>query len=138
MLATVAASGILAVSYGFPRRLVGTGSLVTTDAWETRFLRRPQWAGDFRWGADQVLAADARRIGLAQQNDNWEYPWWLLLPNRQIVALQSVTPKHPPADPSSVDAIVCTGDRTTCRRLVPPGWRLAFRGYVGVALPSPI
>jgi hypothetical protein len=34
-----------------------------------------------------------------------------------------------------VDAIVCTGDRAACARLVPPGWRLEFREYVGYALP---
>jgi len=141
MLATSALSGVLAISYGFPRRLVGTGSLFTTSDWETRFLRRPQWAEEFRWAAQEVDAAGARRIGLVQQNDNWEYPWWLLLRDgggdrkREIVALQSVLPDRPPADPGTVDAIVCTGDRKACTRLVPPGWRVEFRGYVGYALP---
>ncbi|MEV4539989.1 hypothetical protein [Micromonospora echinaurantiaca] len=140
VLATSALAGVLAVSYGFPRRLVGTGSVFTTGDWETRFLRRPQWAAEFRWAAEAVRAADARRIGLVQQNDNWEYPWWLLLrePDGRppdLVALQSVLPERPPADPASVDAIVCTGSRPACTRLVPPGWRLEFRGYVGYALP---
>ncbi|MDO3703528.1 hypothetical protein Q3W71_17800 [Micromonospora sp. C28SCA-DRY-2] len=140
VLATSALAGVLAVSYGFPRRLVGTGSVFTTGDWETRFLRRPQWTAEFRWAAEAVRAADARRIGLVQQNDNWEYPWWLLLREPdgrppELVALQSVLPERPPADPASVDAIVCTGSRPTCTRLVPPGWRLEFRGYVGYALP---
>lgn len=141
VLATSALSGVLAISYGFPRRLVGAGSLLTSSDWETRFLRRPQWANEFRWAATAVRAADARRIGLVQQNDNWEYPWWLLLRgddgrSPELVALQSVLPHHPPADPSSVDAIVCTGNRQVCARLVPPGWRTEFRGYVGYALPD--
>lgn len=141
LLAGSALAGVLAVSYGFPRRLVGHGSVFTTSDWDTRFLRRPQWADEFRWAADRVRATDARRIGLVQQNDNWEYPWWLLLRDgdggaeREIVALQSVLPKRPPASPSSVDAIVCTGIRADCTRLVPPGWRVEFRDYVGVALP---
>ena len=146
VLAGSALAGVLAISYGFPRRLVGAGSVLTTSDWETRFLRRPQWADEFRWAADAVRAADARRIGLVQQNDNWEYPWWLLLGDtsegdtgegggREIVALQSVLPDRPPADPASVDAIVCTGTRAACTRLVPPGWRVEFRGYVGYALP---
>lgn len=137
VLATSALAGVLAVSYGFPRRLVGSGSLLTTDGWDTRFLRRPAWADDFRWAADRVEAAGARRIGLVQQNDNWEYPWWLLLSDgdREIVALQSVLPDRPPADPSSVDAIVCTGDREACERLVPDDWHLQWRGYAGYALP---
>jgi 4-amino-4-deoxy-L-arabinose transferase-like glycosyltransferase len=135
VLVASALAGVLAVSYGFPRRLVGTGSLLTTDSWDTRFLRRPAWADEFRWAADRVEAAGAQRVGLVQQNDNWEYPWWLLLKDREVVALQSVLPKQPPADPRSVDAIVCTGDRRACDRLVPDGWRLEWRGYVGYAEP---
>ncbi|MFI7517773.1 hypothetical protein ACIBVK_30210 [Micromonospora echinofusca] len=140
VLATCALAGVLAVSYGFPRRLVGAGSVFTTSEWDTRFLRRPQWAEEFRWAADAVRATDARRIGLVQQNDNWEYPWWLLLRDAdgrppQLVALQSVLPGRPPADPASVDAIVCTGSRPACTALVPAGWRVQFRGYVGYALP---
>ncbi|MEH1102000.1 ArnT family glycosyltransferase, partial [Micromonospora sp. CPCC 205561] len=140
VLATCALAGVLAVSYGFPRRLVGAGSVFTTGEWETRFLRRPQWAEEFRWAADAVRATDARRIGLVQQNDNWEYPWWLLLRDAdgrppELVALQSVLPGRPPADPASVDAIVCTGSRPACTALVPAGWRVQFRGYAGFALP---
>ncbi|MFG3710423.1 hypothetical protein [Micromonospora sp. NPDC047730] len=140
VLATCALAGVLAVSYGFPRRLVGAGSVFTTSEWETRFLRRPQWAEEFRWAAGAVRATDARRIGLVQQNDNWEYPWWLLLRDAdgrppELVALQSVLPGRPPADPASVDAIVCTGSRPACAELVPAGWRVEFRGYVGYALP---
>ncbi|MGW3786129.1 ArnT family glycosyltransferase [Micromonospora chokoriensis] len=140
VLATSALAGVLALSYGFPRRLVGSGSVFTTSDWDTRFLRRPQWADEFRWAAAAVRDSDARRIGLVQQNDNWEYPWWLLLRqpdggSPDLVALQSVLPERPPADPSSVDAIVCTGSRPACTKLVPAGWRLEFRGYVGYALP---
>ncbi|MEV1158224.1 glycosyltransferase family 39 protein [Micromonospora chokoriensis] len=140
VLATSALAGVLALSYGFPRRLVGSGSVFTTSDWDTRFLRRPQWADEFRWAAAAVRDSDARRIGLVQQNDNWEYPWWLLLrqpdgSSPDLVALQSVLPERPPADPSSVDAIVCTGSRPACTKLVPAGWRLEFRGYVGYALP---
>ncbi|MET7948246.1 glycosyltransferase family 39 protein [Micromonospora sp. NPDC005324] len=140
VLATSALAGVLALSYGFPRRLVGAGSVFTTSDWETRFLRRPQWADEFRWAATAVQDSGARRIGLVQQNDNWEYPWWLLLRqpdggSPDLVALQSVLPERPPADTSSVDAIVCTGTRAACAKLVPAGWRLEFRGYVGYALP---
>ncbi|MEU8377242.1 phospholipid carrier-dependent glycosyltransferase [Micromonospora sp. NPDC048894] len=142
VLATSALAGVLALSYGFPRRLVGAGSVFTTSEWDTRFLRRPQWADEFRWAASAVRASDARRIGLVQQNDNWEYPWWLLLRgddgrSPELVALQSVLPDRPPADPTSVDAIVCTGPRTECARLVPAGWTIEYRDHVGYALPPP-
>lgn len=135
VLATAALAGVLSVSYGFPRRLVGAGSTLTTDDWQTRFLRRPQWAGEFRWAARLVTESGARRVGLVQQNDNWEYPWWLLLRQHEIVALQSVLPDRPAPDPTSVDVIVCTGDRAVCRRHVPAGWTLAWNGYAGYAAP---
>ncbi|MFC3503365.1 hypothetical protein ACFOOK_20660 [Micromonospora krabiensis] len=140
VLAGSALAGVLALSYGFPRRLVGAGSVFTTSEWDTRFLRRPQWADEFRWAAEAVRDSGARRIGLVEQNDNWEYPWWLLLRDADgrspdLVALQSVLPDRPPADPSSVDAIVCTGSRPACVKLVPAGWRVEYRGYVGYALP---
>ncbi|MBQ1022986.1 hypothetical protein [Micromonospora sp. C95] len=141
VLATCALAGVLAVSYGFPRRLVGTGSVFTTSDWESRFVRRPQWAQEYRWAADAVRAADARRIGLSQRNDDWEYPWWLLLRDADgtppdLLALQSVLDDRPPADPASVDAILCVGSRKLCADLVPTGWRLEFRSYVGYALPG--
>ncbi|WBB93469.1 hypothetical protein [Verrucosispora sp. WMMC514] len=141
VLATCALAGVLAVSYGFPRRLVGAGSVFTTSDWESRFIRRPQWAAEYRWAADAVRAADARRIGLSQRNDDWEYPWWLLLRDADgnppdLLALQSVLDDRPPADPASVDAILCVGSRKLCADLVPAGWRLEFRSYVGYALPE--
>ncbi|MFI7077596.1 hypothetical protein ACIBO1_09925 [Micromonospora sp. NPDC049903] len=141
VLATCALAGVLAVSYGFPRRLVGEGSVFTTSDWESRFLRRPQWAQEYRWAADAVRAADARRIGLSQRNDDWEYPWWLLLRDAdggspELLALQSVLDHRPAADPAEMDAIVCTGSRRLCADLVPPGWRFEFRDYVGYALPT--
>ncbi|MFG1915030.1 glycosyltransferase family 39 protein [Micromonospora sp. NPDC048898] len=140
VLVTSALAGMLALSYGFPRRLVGSGSVFTTSDWDTRFLRRPQWADEFRWAAGAVRDSGARRIGLVEQNDNWEYPWWLLLRqpdgrSPELVSLQSVLPERPPADPTSVDAIVCTGAKAACAKLVPAGWRLEFRDYVGYALP---
>jgi hypothetical protein len=117
--------------------------VLTSGDWETRFPRRAEWAGDFRWAADRVRAIGARRVGLVQQNDNWEYPWWLLLrgpgtpadDRPEIVALESVLPRRAPAAGVSVDAIVCTGRRAACERVVPAGWRVEFRGYVGYAVP---
>jgi hypothetical protein len=138
MLATLLVatlSAVLAVGYGFPRRLVGHGSVFTTGDLDTRFLRRPHWKDDFVWASDAVTASGARRIGIVQQNDAWEYPWWLLLPDREFVALQSVIPGQPPADPRSVDAIVCTGNMATCRRHVPDDWILTVHGSAAYALP---
>jgi hypothetical protein len=136
-LLVAALSATLAVGYGFPRRLVGTGSVFTTSDLDTRFLRRPQWEADFVWASDAIAASGAHRIGLVQSFDNWEYPWWVLLRGREFVALQSVVPDHPPAAPASVDAIVCTGDMAVCRRFVPSGWTFVTQGYVGYALPDP-
>ncbi|RIV34412.1 DUF2142 domain-containing protein [Micromonospora radicis] len=142
VLTTCALAGVLAVSYGFPRRLVGAGSVFTTAEWDMRFLRRPQWTAEYHWAADAVRVAEARRIGLSQRNDDWEYPWWLLLRDAdgrppELLALQSVLDDRPPADPASLDAIVCVGSRTLCADLVPAGWQFEFRSFVGYALPAP-
>ncbi|WP_433530485.1 hypothetical protein ACQPYA_30810 [Micromonospora sp. CA-263727] len=141
VLAACALAGVLAVSYGFPRRLVGEGSVFTATEWESRFLRRPQWAEEYHWAADAVRTAEARRIGLSQRNDDWEYPWWLLLRDAdgrppELLALQSVLDDRPAADPASVDAILCVGSRALCADLLPAGWQLEFRSYVGYALPA--
>ncbi|MEV0153557.1 hypothetical protein AB0H57_07420 [Micromonospora sp. NPDC050686] len=139
-VAVAVLAGALTLAYGYPRRLLGAESLLTSSDGETRFVRRPQWAADFRWAAAGVRDSGARRIGLSQQYDNWEYPWWLLLRDAdgrppELVALQSVLPDRPPADPSSVDAIVCSGSRPECAKVVPAGWSLRWRGYAGYALP---
>ncbi|WP_186315708.1 hypothetical protein [Catellatospora sichuanensis] len=134
-LAVVALSATLTIGYGFPRRLVGTGAVSATDALDTRFLRRPQWKDDFVAVSAAIEASGARRIGLVQQNDNWEYPWWVLLRGRVFVPLQSVFASRPPADPHSVDAIVCTGDMQVCRHHLPTGWVLVEHGYAAYALP---
>ncbi|WP_213450297.1 hypothetical protein [Rhizomonospora bruguierae] len=139
VLAVSLVAGVLAVGYGYPRRLVGRGSVLTTREWELRFLRRPQWAGDYRWAAGQV--AGAHRVGMVLRNDDWEYPWWVLLRRDspaggpELVELRSVIPGHPPADMSTVDAVVCTAARSGCARSVPSGWRLTTHGSVTVALP---
>ena len=140
VLAVAAVAGLLSVVYGYPRRLVGAESVLTNDDWETRFIRRPQWADEYRWAADAVRDSGARRIGLVQLNDDWEYPWWLLLRDPdggspQIVSLRSTLPERPAADPATVDAIVCAGARRECERLTPAGWRLEHRDHVGYALP---
>ena len=140
VLATSALAGVLALSYGFPRRLVGAGSVFTTSDWDTRFLRRPQWADEFRWAADAVRDSGARRIGLVQQNDNWEYPWWLLLrqPDGRLAGPGGVAVGA--AGTTAGRPVLGRRDRlhrqpAACAKLVPAGWRLEFRGYVGYALP---
>ncbi len=134
-LLVMALSATLAVGYGFPRRLVGPGSVFTTSALDSRFMRRPYWKDDFVAVASAVEDSGAQRVGLVQQNDNWEYPWWVLLPGRRLVALQSVFPELPPANPHSVDAIICTGDMKVCRRYIPAGWTLVTHDYAAYALP---
>jgi hypothetical protein len=133
---TVAAcAGWLAVGFGWPRRLVGSGSVFTESRIEQRFNRRPQWRADYEWAADAVRAAGARRVGLVQGEDTWEYPWWVLLRGDDIEALQSLVPGHPPTvAPAQTDAIVCTVDPAICAYYLPPGWRLHTRGIVSYAV----
>jgi hypothetical protein len=128
-------AGWLAVGYGWPRRLVGPGSVFTESRTEARFNRRPQWLADYEFAADPVRAAGARTVGLVQGGDTWEYPWWVLLPGARIEALQSDVPGHPPAvRPDQVDAIVCVTGEAECAQYVPARWTLRMHGTVGYAL----
>ena len=135
-LAVGACAGGLAVGYGWPRRLVGHGSIFTESRLEQRFNRRPRWLADYVWAADAVRAAGARRVGLVQGEDTWEYPWWVLLRDKDIEPLQSIVPGHQPAvAPRNVDAIVCVADDSICGYYTPAGWRREKHGTVQYALP---
>src|SRR5207253_1002642 len=84
------AAGWLAVGYGWPRRLVGHHSVFAVGDMQARFQRRPEWLADYEWVAGAVRASGARRVGLVQGYDTWEYPWWLLLRGDDIVSLRSL------------------------------------------------
>ncbi|HEY2675276.1 MAG TPA: hypothetical protein VGJ07_33520 [Rugosimonospora sp.] len=134
-LAVSGCAGWLAVGYGWPRRLVGTGSVFTVGDLQARFQRRPQWRADYEWAAAAVRDSGAHRVGLVQNADTWEYPWWLLLPGRDIEAEQSLAPDIPPVRPDQVEALVCVETPMVCGYYVPHGWRLHMRGDIGYALP---
>ena len=136
VLVSGACAGGLAVAYGWPRRLVGHGSVFTESTLAARFQRRPQWQADYVWAADAVRGSGAHRIGLVQGYDAWEYPWWILLKGADIESLQSPNTDITPPDAGHMDAIVC-GDVAdyTCGRYVPPGWTFQFRNGFGYALP---
>jgi hypothetical protein len=126
--------GYLAVGYGWPRRLVGGASIFAESRMEARFQRRPEWRASYEWAAAAVRASGARRVGLVQGEDTWEYPWWVLLPGADIVSLQSLQPDLPPARPDSVDAIVCAATPAICAYYTPKGWQLHMRGDIGYAI----
>ncbi|GIH13088.1 phospholipid carrier-dependent glycosyltransferase [Rugosimonospora africana] len=128
-------AGGLAVGYGWPRRLVGTGSVFTDGDMKALFQRRPKWRPNYEWAAAAVRASGAKRVGLVQDQDTWEYPWWLLLPGRDIEAEQSMAPDIPPVKPDQVDAMVCVEAPVVCAQYVPHGWKLHMRNGIGYALP---
>jgi 4-amino-4-deoxy-L-arabinose transferase-like glycosyltransferase len=127
-------AGALSVLYGWPRRLVGAQSALVLDDWNARFVTRPAWAGQYAQVAAVVRDSGAQRIGIVQRNDTWEYPWWLLLPGRELIATQSMLPNHPPPN-ERLDALVCAGSEQACRESVPPGWQMRMYGEVGWVLP---
>ncbi len=131
------AGGYASVLLGWPRRLVGHDSVFVTDRWQQRFLRIPQAAESYRYAAAAVAGTGAKRIGIvARAADDWEYPWWLLLPGRDLVSMRSMVPGHPAAAPSSVDALVCVGPPAECMAYAPPGWRyVSDSNWIGAALP---
>jgi hypothetical protein len=135
-LASSVLAGFLTVGYGFPRRLVGVGSVFTTSPDGIRFLRRPLWLADYRWAAQLVEASGARRVGIVESSNDWEYPWWVFLGHgRQIISLRSTLLGHPAPAADSVDAIVCTSPDRACRAIIPRAWSYARHGIVVVAIP---
>jgi hypothetical protein len=132
LVAGGAAAG-LAVGYGWPRRLVGPGSVFTETELEARFQRRPEWRADYEWAAAAVRASGAHRIGLVQGYDTWEYPWWILLRGEDIVSLQSLEVGLVPPRPETMDAILCVNTERICSAYIPAGWRLQWRNGVGYA-----
>jgi hypothetical protein len=133
-LSVGACAGWLAVGYGWPRRLVGHGSVFTETRTEARFNRRPQWLGDYLWAAGALRAAGVHRVGLVQGEDTWEYPWWVLLRGVDIEALQTLVPHQEPARAPDMDAVLCVSDAGTCGYYLPPGCQLHMQGIVGYAL----
>jgi 4-amino-4-deoxy-L-arabinose transferase-like glycosyltransferase len=129
-------AGGLSVLYGWPRRLVGSDSVLVLDRWHARFLMRPAWADGYAEVGAAVRASGARRIGIVQGNDTWEYPWWLEFRGRQLVAMQSLLPKHKVPPSQTVDAVVCAGPERICREWAPGGWEVRMYGQVGWALPA--
>jgi hypothetical protein len=135
-LVAAGAGGVYAVLFGTPRALYGPNSVLTVGPMETRFQRTPAYLPDYEWAAAIVRAAGARRVGLVQGGTWFEYPWWVLLRDRQIVQLVSDIPGHPAPPPTSVDVIVCgVPAPPSCAALIPPGWRVQAHTYVTVALP---
>jgi hypothetical protein len=130
------AAGALSALYGWPRRLVGSDSALVLDDWRGRFVMRPAWADQYATVAAVVRESGARRVGIVQENDTWEYPWWLLFRGRELVAMQSMLPHHPPQHDWRIDAMVCVGPEQLCRGWVPNGWRLRMYGEVGWVLPA--
>jgi len=114
--------------YGWPRRLVGAESVFVLDRWESLFVVRQEWADDYRLVGQAVRDSGARRIGIVQNNDAYEYPWWLLFEGRELVAMQSQLPKRPPADPSTVDAVVCASTEEVCGWYAPNRWPVRQQG----------
>ncbi|GGM85884.1 ArnT family glycosyltransferase [Dactylosporangium sucinum] len=134
VLAAGALAGAAAVSVGFPRRLVGQDNIFTTPELEQRFVRRPAWQADYTTAADAVRAAGAHRIGLVQGYNTWEYPWWVLLPDRDFVSLQSLQPDRPAASIDSVDAVLCMEPPKGCDFYVPSAWPGGQAGEVTWAI----
>jgi hypothetical protein len=132
---TGGAAGWMSAGYGWPRRLIGSGSVFVLDEWDARFATRPQWADDYSTVAAAVRGSGARRIGLVQGNDTWEYPWWLLFKGRELVALQSQLPRRRPGTAAQVDALVCAAPPGICQSYAPRTWTFRTVGILSLSQP---
>jgi hypothetical protein len=137
LLVVGGAAGWASAAYGWPRRLVGSQSVFVLDRWDSLFVTRQQWADDYAAVGRAVRASGARRIGIVQDNDTWEYPWWLMFRGRTLLAMQSQLPHRRPATGEDIDAIVCSSSAQTCWEYTPPGWPITQVGVLRYALPPP-
>jgi hypothetical protein len=141
VVAVVIAGGMVygynAVLRGSPRPLVGKHSVLLRDEWDVRFARVPEQLPAYEWAAAKVRGSGAHRVGIMIAGDQWEYPWWVMLPGTEFVSLTSILPHHPSPPSNTVEAILCVGPPDSCRALVPSGWRFEVRdGWFGVAVPG--
>jgi hypothetical protein len=136
-VAALVLTGVAAVAVGYPRGALGRGSVFSGDALHKTLVRRAVLEPDYRWVLDRLRASGATRVGLVQWPNDFEYPWWKLLPDANIVSLTSVLDQFPARSSATPDAIICTADRALCERVVPHNWRLEYRTYAGYALPPP-
>jgi hypothetical protein len=135
-LALTLITATMAVTVGYPRGLAGRGSVFVGDTLEKHLVRRSVLEADYRWVAGRIGATDARRIGIIQWGNDYEYPWYGLLPDREFVNLISVIEGHPAPKPQTVDAWICTTEKWQCDLLIPAGWRYEYRQYAGFAVPQ--
>jgi hypothetical protein len=117
------AGAYVSVAVGQPRPLVGKYSVFTTDEWAQRFARNRNREVLYEAAAERLRASGAHRIGVVVRGDQWEYPFWVMLPGRDFVAMESLVPDHPPTPPTEVDAIVCVSPDWLCRAIVPKDWK---------------
>jgi hypothetical protein len=136
MLAVSFAGAYASVFVGTPRRLVGNGSVFTQTALEQRFARQPDRLEAYRRAAAMIDAGGARTVGVLIGGDQWEYPFWVLLPGRRFVWLASFVPGRPAAQTADVGAVLCVTAPEYCHLVVPPTWRyVQLDGLVAVGLP---
>ncbi|GAA0911258.1 hypothetical protein GCM10009558_017310 [Virgisporangium aurantiacum] len=136
LLVVATLAGALSAVYGYPRRLVGSGSVFTRDDLAARFAMRPEWRASYEKAAADVNARGPRRVGLVTTVDGWEYPWYVLLKAPELRSLQSSEPtKLPPTTVEEVDAVVCTGPAWICYKYVRPSWTFWSDGVVSYLLP---
>jgi hypothetical protein len=136
LLAAATLAGVLSAVYGYPRRLVGSGSVFTRSDQAARFAMRPEWRASYEKAAADVNARAPRRVGLVSTVDGWEYPWYVLLKAPELRSMQSAEPaKLPPATLDDVDAVVCSGPAWFCYEFVHPSWTFWSDGVVSYGLP---
>ncbi len=61
------------------RPLIGRDSVLVKDRVSQYFAKRPELERPYRVIAKQIKARGCESVGLQMADDDWEYPWWVLL-----------------------------------------------------------
>jgi len=95
LITTAWGFGGYALAYGFPRPLLGSSSVLTTDR-ETVLWAHGGARTAWRTAAATARASDPATVGLVQTNNSREYLWWRYLrpdgKGPEIVSLTSTLP----------------------------------------------
>ena len=138
LITTAWGFGGYALAYGFPRPLLGSSSVLTTDR-ETVLWAHGGARTAWRTAAATARASDPATVGLVQTNNSREYLWWRYLrpdgKGPEIVSLTSTLPRTRAPSADSVDAILCTRGPTDCATYIPDGWDAQRLTGVTVATP---
>jgi hypothetical protein len=64
--------------HNYTRPIIASKNILNTSRQEQYFMNRPELQEQYVAVSQKILAADAQNVGLMIQENDWEYPLWML------------------------------------------------------------